>query len=123
MIDRLVFTGITIRKAFDSWIHFFRLQSRKEKIIFCLVLSAITCRSIFYILNRDLQYDEMWSYNYYTSTPFYFNFFMYNNYPLYELTTHFFHWLPFPQKINMRLPVLITGMLPLRFYILPVQII
>ena len=89
----------------------FRLHSKWEKTSFLLVLFLICGRSLLYILNRDLQYDEMWSYNYYSASPFYFPVFMYSNYPLYEISTHFFSWLPFPIKINIRLPALFAGLM------------
>jgi hypothetical protein len=111
VLRRIVFIFYTVRDAIFSWIFFFRQHTKKEKILFFLILFSVFVKSCYYIINRDLQYDEMWSYNYFTASPFYFGFFMYNNYPLYELSTHFFHWLPFPEKINIRLPVLITGTL------------
>ena len=76
-----------------------------------LTLLFVFVKCLYYIQTWDLQYDEMWCYNYLTARPFYFTFFAYNNYPLYELTTHVFKMLPFAAKINLRLPVLLTGML------------
>jgi len=101
----------TICGAFSSLAGLFRRHSKTEKISFFTVLFLIFGRSVFYIISRDLQYDEMWSYNYYSASPFYFSFFMYNNYPLYEISTHLFTWLPFPGKINIRLPVLMAGLM------------
>jgi hypothetical protein len=110
LLERIFFLLQIFRGAFSSWNKVFASQSRLEKISFYTALLLIAVRSIFYILTRDLQYDEMWSYNYYTASPFYFSFLMYNNYPLYEIATHLFNWLPFSGKINIRLPVFIAGL-------------
>lgn len=76
-----------------------------------LALVFIAIKSLYYIWAWDLQYDEMWCYNYFTARPFYFTPFAYNNYPLFELSTHIFKGLPLPMKVNLRLPVLVTGLL------------
>ena len=89
----------------------FRNSTKAEKRLLITVMLILIVRSVYYILNWDLQYDEMWSYNYFTSRPSYLTFFMYNNYPLYELSTAIFKWLPFEMKINLRLPVLIAGLI------------
>src|SRR6266498_2826259 len=89
----------------------YRTAAKQENIIVLLLLLIIFIKSLYYIIGWDLQYDEMWCYNYFTAQPFYFSFFMYSNYPLYEITTHLFKWLPLPMKINLRLPVLIMGLL------------
>jgi hypothetical protein len=87
----------------------FKNSSKKENTIFCVLLAIIFLRALYYIIITDLQYDEMWCYNYYTSRPFYLTIFSYANYPLYELVTHVSNWLPFSAKINLRLPVLFAG--------------
>ena len=110
LLQRIFFLLQIFRGAFSSWNKVFGSQSRLEKISFYTALLLISVRSIFYILTRDLQYDEMWCYNYYTASPFYFSFILYNNYPLYEISTHLFNWLPFSGKINIRLPVFIAGL-------------
>ena len=121
LLQRIIFLLQIFRGAISTWKRIFSAQTKPEKISFYAALLLIFGRSLYYILTRDLQYDEMWSYNYYTASPFYFSLFMYNNYPLYELSTHFFNWLPFPGQINMRLPVLIVGLVScslLYFYLL-----
>ncbi|HSZ86527.1 MAG TPA: hypothetical protein VK787_10875 [Puia sp.] len=99
----------SIYAAFRSVILVFKTSSKKENIIFGSLLAIIIWRGLYYIIITDLQYDEMWCYNYYTSRPFYLTAFSYANYPLYELVTHFTKWLPFSAKINLRLPVLFAG--------------
>jgi hypothetical protein len=88
----------------------FKISSKKENIVFCIFLVIIFLRGLYYISVTNLQYDEIWCYNYYTSRPFYLNFFSFSTYPLYELITHAFKWLPFPTKINLRLPSLLAGL-------------
>ncbi len=87
----------------------FRQGSKKSNIAFLLLLTVIIARALYYIFHFELQYDEMWSYNYFTARPFYFAMFSYNNYPLYELSTQLFKWLPFSMKFNLRLPVFLAG--------------
>ncbi len=97
-----------------SWKGVFEIYgtaAKQENLIVLLLLLIIFIKSLHYIIAWDLQYDEMWCYNYFTAQPFYFSFFMYSNYPLYEVITHLFKWLPLPMKINLRLPVLLTGLL------------
>lgn len=74
------------------------------------LMAIIAIFFIFRIITSFLNYDEMWSYNYYTASPFYYSFFTYSSYPLFELTTHFFKWLPFSMKINLRLSSFLFGM-------------
>ncbi|MFI5192558.1 MAG: hypothetical protein ACHQD7_00825 [Chitinophagales bacterium] len=111
ILKRIRFILESIHKEIKVPPAIYREHSRKERIIFFSLLFLIMLKSLYYLITRDLQYDEMWSYNYFTAPPFYFPLFMYNNYPLYEMATHLFKWLPFPAKINIRLPVLIMGLL------------
>ncbi|MFI5124943.1 MAG: hypothetical protein ACHQDF_06430 [Chitinophagales bacterium] len=111
LLNSILLISGSIRKAFAGVIAACRAHSKRERIIFLTVLFLIFLRSLGYIIFWDLQYDEMWAYNYFTASPFYFSFFMYSNYPLYEISTHLFKWLPFPEKINIRLPVLIMGLM------------
>jgi hypothetical protein len=105
----LSFIFDAVHAAFRSIVLVFKTSSKKENIIFSLLLAIIILRGLYYIIATDLQYDEMWCYNYYTSRPFYLTVFSYANYPLYELITHISKWLPFAAKINLRLPVLFAG--------------
>ncbi|HEY4876266.1 MAG TPA: hypothetical protein VIH86_11875 [Puia sp.] len=109
LIDFLNFIFHSVYSAFRSLILVFKTSSKKENIIFGALLAIIILRGLYYIIITDLQYDEMWCYNYYTSRPVYLTVFSYANYPLYELVTHISKWLPFSAKINLRLPVLFAG--------------
>ena len=86
-------------------------NTRTQNITIILLLGIIAAKSLYYITQYDLQYDEMWSYNYFTVQPFYYSFFVNSNYPLYEIITGLFKYLPFEMKVNIRLPVLIAGLL------------
>jgi hypothetical protein len=81
----------------------------QNRSVFALVM-VIMLFFIYRMITSFLNYDEMWSYNYYTANHFYYSFFTYSNYPLFEMTTHLFKWLPFPMKINLRLSPFIFGM-------------
>jgi len=110
VIGFLHFVYQSFYSAFSSLKLVFKISRKKENIIFCIFLVIIFLRGLYYITITDLQYDEIWCYNYYTSRPFYLNFFSFSTYPLYELITHLFKWLPFPTKINLRLPSLLSGL-------------
>jgi hypothetical protein len=105
----LSFIFHSVYSGFRSVILVFKTSNKKENIIFGSLLVIIILRGLYYIIITDLQYDEMWCYNYYASRPAYLTIFSYANYPLYELVTHISKWLPFSAKINLRLPVLFTG--------------
>lgn len=104
-------TVITILNGLKGIYRLFRSHSKTEKTTLLIVLAFFVCRSLYYIAIADLQYDEMWSYNYFTTPPFYFPICMYNNYPLYSLSTHLLKWLPVSGKIIIRFPVMIMGLL------------
>src|SRR5579862_1480838 len=110
-ISFLHFIINAVHSGFRSVILVFRTSSKKENFIFWIFMTIIILRGMYYILITDLQYDEMWCYNYYTSRPAYLTIFSYANYPLYELLTQISTWLPFSAKINLRLPVLFAGTL------------
>ncbi len=109
VMNFLFFFFNSVRHACLAVIAPFKTSSKKENFIFLLLLSVVIAKELYYIITTDLQYDEMWCYNYYTSRPFYLNFFSFSTYPLFELLTHAFKWLPFSAKINLRLPVLFAG--------------
>ncbi len=107
VLSLLNFIFSTIKNCFGaiSLAH----NTRKENILLLIILAIVFLKGLYYILSFDLQYDEMWSYNYFTSRPVYLIFFSYNNYPIYELSTHLFKWLPFSMKVNLRLPPFLMG--------------
>lgn len=88
----------------------FKSAPRSSKFLLLIFFGLVLARSVYYMLAWDLQYDEMWSYNYFTSQPWFASCFMYNNYPLYEWCTGVFKWLPFSMKVNLRLPGLLAGL-------------
>ena len=105
----LVFLGHCVSSGAGSIAAVFRRNGKKNNLVFAALFAVISARALYYIFHFELQYDEMWSYNYFTARPFYFAMFSYNNYPLYELTTQLSKWLPFSMKFNLRLPVLLAG--------------
>ena len=105
----LVFLRHCVSSGAGSIAAVFKRSSKKNNLAFAILLAVITARALYYIFHFELQYDEMWSYNYFTARPFYFAMLSYNNYPLYELSTQLFKWLPFSMKFNLRLPVFLAG--------------
>ncbi|WP_147204169.1 hypothetical protein [Segetibacter aerophilus] len=99
---------------------FFKALPAKEK----LLLGAGAVIYVFLILYnnhlKEISYDEAWGYNYYINKHFYFPFILFNTYPLFNLITHFFTFLPFDTLVNIRIPSLLFGLLSLLglFYIL-----
>jgi len=100
----------SVNGACRSFARVFVRSKRWENGVFVFLMVILAARGIYYITVTDLQYDEMWCYNYYTSRPVYLTLFSYANYSLYELATHFFKWLPFSIKVDLRLPSLISGL-------------
>jgi len=82
---------------------------QQNRGVFAL-LFIIATFFIYRIIASHISYDEQWCYNYYTDNYFYYSFFTYSSYPLFELTTHFFKWFPFPMQINLRLSPFIFTM-------------
>lgn len=103
--------GSSVMSGLRAVVQTFYLNTAVQNVWIALTILVVLVKCLFYIHTWDLQYDEMWGYNYFTARPFYFTPFAYNNYPLFELSTHFFKLLPFSVKINLRLPVLVTGIL------------
>ena len=114
----IVITYIQI--SFFHVLLFFKTLNWKEK----LLLSFGCCLYVALVLYnnhlKEISYDEAWAYNYYINKLFYFPLILFNTYPLYNLITHFFTFLPFDTLINIRIPSLLFGVLTLLglFYIL-----
>jgi len=104
------FMAYCVTSACASVKKVFTRNTSNGNLAFIILLIVITLKAFYYVGHFDLQYDEMWSYNYFTSRPFYLSFFTYNNYPLYELSTQLFKWLPFSMKVNLRLPCVLAGL-------------
>ena len=110
IIEFFSFVFNAIAAGFISVARVFNTSSKTENFIFLFLFAIIFARGLFYIITTNLQYDEIWCYNYFTSRPVYLNFFSFCTYPFYEITTHIFKWLPFSMKVNLRLPSLIFGL-------------
>ncbi len=99
------------KQAWAGIKHVFLQNKKAQNVAVAVVMLAAAARSLYYITQYPLQYDELWSYNYFTAQPFYYSLFVSSNYPLYEVSTGLFKYLPFSMPVNMRLPVLIAGLL------------
>lgn len=110
VLRALSFAACCFASAGKSVIQVYKNNKKADNIIAVILLLLITARALYYITYFNLQYDEMWSYNYFTSRPFYLSFFTYNNYPLYGLITQLFKWLPFSMQVNLRLPCVLAGL-------------
>lgn len=110
VLNALRFTTYCTKSAIHSVKKAIAGSTSGNRLAFFILLLVIAAKAIYYITHFDLQYDEMWSYNYFTSKPFYLSFFTYNNYPLYELSTQLFKWLPFSMQVNLRLPCVLAGL-------------
>jgi hypothetical protein len=104
---RFLFTSVS--QSVKAIVYIFKNNSPQENKSLFALMGLVVLFFIVRITTSFLTYDEMWSYNYYTDHPFYYSFFTYSNYPLFEMTTHFFKWLPFSMKINLRLSPFIFG--------------
>lgn len=89
---------------------FYKKLVFKEKIIIAFLL-------IFYLISvllnnyfKEISYDEAWGYHYYINKPFFFPFILFNTYPLFNLITHFFTFLPFNTLQSIRVPSLLFGL-------------
>ncbi len=100
----------SIAAGFRSVKNVFKNNSYRQNMVVATVMLIIASFSLYHILNTYMTYDEMWSYNYYTSNHFYYSFFTYSGYPFFEMISHVFKWLPFPMKFNLRLSSFIFGM-------------
>lgn len=110
IIAFIQFTVYCFTSSLKAIANTYKNNSRQANMAFWFLLLVITVKAVYYIIHFELMYDEMWSYNYFTSRPFYLTFLSYNNYPLYELSTQLFKWLPFSMKINLRLSCLLAGL-------------
>jgi len=107
--SRFVFSSV--REVYKKVKQVFLQNSKAQNTTIVLLLALIAARSLYYIIEYDLQYDEMWGYNYFTAQPLYYSLVVCSNYPLYEISTGIFKYLPFDMRINIRLPVLIAGLM------------
>lgn len=110
ILRALTFAVYCCASAGKSIVQVYKNNRKIDNVAVAILLAIVVARSLYYITYFNLQYDEMWSYNYFTSRPFYLSFFTYNNYPLYGLTTQLFKWLPFSMQVNLRLPCVLAGL-------------
>ncbi len=89
-----------------------RHHSLAEKIFIGLLLPVIFLVSLYHILVQPMQYDEMWTYNYFIGGGFWRTFLIPgNNHIGYTVIAWLFKWLPVNQDIAIRLPALLAGIL------------
>lgn len=102
-----------LRISFLHVIIFFKNLQKKEKLLLGLGCCLYVALVLYNNHLKEISYDEAWAYNYYINKPFYFPLILFNTYPLYNLITHFFTFLPFDTLINIRLPSLLFGIFTL----------
>lgn len=62
-------TGSSITHGFRGILKVFYQNSKAQNISILLTISVILIKCLYYINTWDLQYDEMWCYNYLTARP------------------------------------------------------
>lgn len=92
---------------------FFKNESSTRKIFLFVAGLAYVIAILYNNHLKPISYDEAWGFNYYINKPFYFPIILFNTYPLFNLITHFFNYLPFDTLINIRLSTLLFGLLSL----------
>lgn len=97
-----------LRHLWAWWAYSFRFIPPYLKKLLGLAGILFIAKTLYYI-QFPIQYDEAWSYNYFTDNSLVLSVAAYNNHPLLMLISHLFKWLPFEMLINLRLPVLIVG--------------
>ena len=105
--------GKFILVSFKNILFFFGSLTTIRKIIIIGLLCLYIICQLYVSYLKPITYDEAWGYNYYGSKPFYFSIFIFNTYPLYNLISHLFIFLPLDTLISLRLPSIIFGTLSL----------
>lgn len=100
----------------DSWDHtrvyWYQKLSKSERIAMWIAMVIIAAKGWFMIHQRVIQYDEAWTYNLFTSKPFYIAFILTNNHPLFLHLSNLFDCIPLLDTLtSYRLPVYIIGLL------------
>ena len=83
--------------------------NRWQKSVFWTILLLAFFKALYYVIVTNMQYDEYWSYNYFTANSFIYSIAVFSPHPLFHLSTNFFEWMPFPTQVNFRLPALLAG--------------
>jgi hypothetical protein len=123
----------TITRKISSFLHYtgsllsamyneLKSMPRYARLLLMALLIFCAAKALWYIITIPLQYDEMWSYNYYIGNSFWQSFVLpHNNHTFYTLVAWFFHWLPMDEQINMRLPNLFAGLLLIVLFFLLIK--
>ena len=85
-----------------------------EKLFSILFLGFVAFTRIYYLLRMPVSYDEAWTYLNFTQNGFLVSLTYYpgpNNHILHSLMTNFSFYLPFDATTNLRIPVLIVGLI------------
>lgn len=102
----IVETGSYFYKAFFA---VYKTFSTKELVGFGLVFLLFLLRSLFHIEYYEIDYDEAWTYNHFSSKGFIVSMISpNNNHILYTITSSFLDYLPIPTKYVVRLPALLS---------------
>ncbi|OWY24434.1 hypothetical protein C7N43_36665 [Sphingobacteriales bacterium UPWRP_1] len=99
-------TGLLIK----AWARLVWPGTRGGRFCFVLLMLLLLIKAVYY-LQYPVQYDEAWTYNYFLSGNIFVALAVYNNHPLYVVLAWFFGFLPFDAAVNMRIPVVIFGVL------------
>ena len=83
---------------------------RYARWLFIALLVFISAKGLWYIIYIPLQYDEVWTYNYYIGNSFWQSFLLPQNHIFFTAVAWFFHWLPVDPQISIRLPNLFAGL-------------
>jgi hypothetical protein len=102
-----------IKSSFSHVRSFFKTLQHREKLLLSLGCGLYILLVLYNDHLKEISYDEAWGYNYYINKPFYFPLILFNTYPLFNIITHIFTFLPFDTLINIRLPSLLFGLLTL----------
>lgn len=107
---KLFFVLASCKSYLKSLLYFTQhLDKTKKGVLYSFAVFYLVI-SFYKISVRDIGYDEAWNYNYFINTPAWFPFVLFNTYPLYHFTAHFFDYLPFDHVVNIRLPAVLAGL-------------
>lgn len=96
---------------FQLTVKFQKQMSNTYRFVWICILCFTVLRSMYYALTIDMQYDEVWNYNYFLSKNILFSIFSYNNYPLHNIVTNAWLWFVPDTPLMIRMPVIIMGVI------------
>lgn len=119
---KLYFLVLPIAKQFKKYvISFYRSFTslpKFYKVSLFVLLLFIIIKAVWYAFVLPLQYDEMWTYNYFTSNQWWQSFYLPgNNHKLYTSIAWWFNQLPFAPGFLMRLPNIFAGIITVLLFI------